>query len=82
MDHMPRLEIASCRNNRITNRTASDAAAFLINFGTTFRMNSPVSAVAFVQSPMRSGDNGICVLIGDITRDETQDCLSNFGFHR
>lgn len=81
MDHVPRLEIASCSNNRITNGTTTDAAAFLINLGTALRMDSTVRAVAFVQSPMSCGDNGVRVLIGDVTRDETHDCLSNFGFH-
>src|SRR5882762_2910044 len=46
---VPRLEVASRGDDRITNRATADAAALLVNLRTAFRVNSAICAAAFVQ---------------------------------
>jgi len=76
VDHMSRLEVTSCSDDCITNRTTANAATFLVNLWATFRVDGAICAVAFVQSPMRGCDDGVSILIGNVACDETQCGLS------
>ena len=66
VDNVSCFEIAPCSNDRITDWTATNPQTLLIYFRATFCVNGAIRAIAFVQPPVRGGDNSIGFLIGNV----------------
>src|SRR5207244_10428482 len=81
MNNVTRLQVPSCRNDRITNGTTTNMPTLLINPRSAFGVDSPVCTAALVQPPVCGGDNRIGILVGDVTGDETKHGLSYWDLH-
>jgi hypothetical protein len=79
MDHEPGGQLSAARNDRMPDRTSSNTPALREQLWTTPQVDRSVDTLSTKQVRMCRVDNGVHILLGDVSFDELNPRRCNGG---